>query len=221
MGYDSHITRKSTWADDDGPKIRLDEWIALVAASPGVSPISEARVGERLVKLPPDWHSHQWQAHPQFRPSGPIFHLRSGNIDFRADDAASMHFALRLARELNARVVGDEDEEYDLDSIVGGAGDLSSDPVNPFTRDPLYQRRHGTLELRNGEHHLLTHQPTVLRQERALLHFIVPPPASLERLDRGTLHVRGSLSEPGNYGLDGSCGNVFYVLHVVAFAPTP
>src|SRR4028119_721598 len=34
MGYDIQITRKQDWADEEGPVITPDEWLALVAADP-------------------------------------------------------------------------------------------------------------------------------------------------------------------------------------------
>ena len=38
MGYDLHITRKEFWADDGGPEIPLEEWVALVKADPSIQP---------------------------------------------------------------------------------------------------------------------------------------------------------------------------------------
>ena len=221
MGYEFHITRKSNWSDDAGKVIQPDEWLALVSSLECLEPVCEVPVADGVLKTPPDWHSHRWNAHPEHRSSGPIFLLRSGNIDFGGKDPATMGFALQLAGILNARIVGDEGEEYTLEEVVGSAGDLSSNPVNPFTRQPVYHERRGLLEFRNGEWHLVSRRRNRfgLRsiQDRALLHFVIPALAPSSWPDGGKVHVRGSLSEPGAYGSDGSCGNVLYVLKVVSF----
>ena len=38
MGYDLHITRRASWADEDGPEIGLKEWAAYVASDAEVRP---------------------------------------------------------------------------------------------------------------------------------------------------------------------------------------
>ncbi|HWP39921.1 MAG TPA: hypothetical protein VNL70_03265 [Tepidisphaeraceae bacterium] len=38
MGYDLHITRRSQWADDDGPQITLEAWKACVESDAEVRP---------------------------------------------------------------------------------------------------------------------------------------------------------------------------------------
>jgi hypothetical protein len=34
MGYDLHITRKTFWADPDGPHITTEKWLAFIAPDP-------------------------------------------------------------------------------------------------------------------------------------------------------------------------------------------
>ena len=223
MSYAFHITRRSNWSDDDGATIDTGEWLALASSIDQMAPVSQTTVTDRELKLPPEWHSHRCQAHPQYRGNGPTFQLCGGNVDFSAGDPATMGFALQIARALNARIVGDEGEAYTLNEVVGAAGDLSSDPSNPFTREPIYAQREGVLQLRDEEWHLTARRRALLgllsREERVLLQFIVPAPEPSTRLHGGRIRVRGSLSERGSYGSDGSCGNVLYVLNVIEFAP--
>ena len=34
MGYNLYITRKENWGDEDGPSIRLEEWMTYIASEP-------------------------------------------------------------------------------------------------------------------------------------------------------------------------------------------
>ena len=223
MGYAFHITRKASWPDHDGDAIRLEEWLAVASSTNDLRPISETRVGDSVLKLPADWHSHRWEAHPQYRPNGPTFQLVNGNVNFGGHDPATMAFALQLAKRLGGRVVGDEDEHWTLEEIVGSAGDLTSNPVNPFTREPVFSEREGVVEVHGGECHLVSRRSALLgmftKQQRALLCFIVAPPNASENLHGARIRVRGSLSEPGNYGLQTQCDNVFYVFAIIDFTP--
>jgi hypothetical protein len=38
MGYDLHITRADHWAENEGHEITRDEWFALVASDPELTP---------------------------------------------------------------------------------------------------------------------------------------------------------------------------------------
>lgn len=67
MGYDYCITRKQHWSDDVGPEIAPDEWLRVAASQPGLRSVSHQSVGDIELKLPPDWHSHCWFAHPEHR----------------------------------------------------------------------------------------------------------------------------------------------------------
>lgn len=155
MGYDFRITRKSSWSDADGKVIQVDEWLTLAGSIAELEPISE-------VSVPSDWHTHLWQGHPEYRP---FFELRSGDIVFRGTDPATLGFALKLARALDARIVGEEGEPYPADEIVGSIG--TSNPVNPFTSKPIFQERRGVVEFRDGESHLISSRRTLFGLRKA------------------------------------------------------
>jgi hypothetical protein len=46
-------------------------------------------------------------------------------------------------------------------------------------------------------------------EQRTLLFFVAPVPEG--NWEGAKLQVRGTVSEPGRYGLDGACSEVFYV----------
>jgi hypothetical protein len=219
MGYGLHITRKQEWSQDGGDVIELAEWLGAVAQLGGLHPIAEAQLGDTALKLPEEWHSHRWSAHPEHRGTGPIFELSNGNVNFGATDTASLHFALRLAAVLRARIVGDEGEEYTLSSILGPEDESGWKAKNPFTNQPIYRERDGILEKLGEEWRLVTskHARGGIRraEERALLYFIEPLPGN--PVGR-KICVRGTISDPGEYGSDRSCRFVFYVLKVVAIS---
>ena len=124
MGYEFHITRKSRWSDDaDGNRIDEDEWLALARSVPDLEPIFALSLEDVELKLPVEWRSHRWTAHPELGRDGPIFDLRQGNIAFGGIDPATHAFALKLAERLNARVVGDDDESrVDINTLVNAVG---------------------------------------------------------------------------------------------------
>jgi hypothetical protein len=87
----------------------------------------------------------------------------------------------------------------------------------------MFEERGGSLERRGGEWHLVSRRRTLLglcsTEDRVLLHFVVSAPEPISRFDRGTAHLRGSLSAPGKYGINANCGHVLYVLSVMSFEP--
>jgi hypothetical protein len=56
MGYDLHITRKSSWADKDGPTIPEAEWRRIIAEDPELKIDTETQ-GE-------DWVFASWRDDP-------------------------------------------------------------------------------------------------------------------------------------------------------------
>jgi hypothetical protein len=55
-----------------------------------------------------------------------------------------MKLAFELAAKLGARVIGEEGEEYTLEQQIGRAADRFYNPINPFTKEPIYQQRRGS-----------------------------------------------------------------------------
>jgi hypothetical protein len=98
MGYDLHITRRSEWADDDGPEITLEEWKAYVASDDEVRPDSDNGPTDFL-----------WAAHPQ--EPWPLCWDR-GEINTKNPDETTIRKLVAIANRLSATVQGDDGEIY-------------------------------------------------------------------------------------------------------------
>lgn len=98
MAYDIHITRREYWSDDGAPEISASDWAAHVASDPQIAP--DQLNGE---------HDFVFLAHPQG--AFPIFWSR-GEILISGADDAMLSKAIAIAAALNAKVLGDDDEQY-------------------------------------------------------------------------------------------------------------
>ena len=99
MGYDLHITRKEFWSDEDGPTIRIDEWIAYLNGDPEIEadPENPGLENWRLAKHPEKW---------------PLWWDRRGEIYTKNPDSEVIKKMVQIAESLHARVLGDDDEIY-------------------------------------------------------------------------------------------------------------
>ena len=106
MGYDIHITRRVHWSDEGDPAITLDEWRTVVENDP------------ELVGLPPTKENPlvamMLSPHKE-RKAARYFRYSSGEIFVSKPCKAVVLKMLEVARSLNARVIGDEDEVYSED----------------------------------------------------------------------------------------------------------
>ena len=99
MGYDLHVTRKSSWADEDGPEISLEEWLAYAASDSEVLPDLENAGRENwTIKLP----EGTW----------PLWWDSRGELVTKNPDPPAIAKLVRIASALSARVLGDDDEIY-------------------------------------------------------------------------------------------------------------
>lgn len=101
MGYDLHITRRPSWPDKDGTEIALEEWLAVVNSAP------ELTWNELNKKTSP--HMADW--------SGPGKYLcwlnyERGEIYTKNPTEEMVDKMVQIAKRLNAKVLGEEDEEY-------------------------------------------------------------------------------------------------------------
>jgi hypothetical protein len=99
MGYDLHITRKEDWADPDGPEITADEWLGIVRSD------DELQLDEANGK-----YFAIWAVRPG--DDGGWIDWSHGELYSKAPDAALIRKMEQIAAHLNARVVGDDGEEY-------------------------------------------------------------------------------------------------------------
>ncbi|HUO10437.1 MAG TPA: hypothetical protein VM008_19175 [Phycisphaerae bacterium] len=111
MGYDLRITRKHH--ETEVPPISLDEWIALVDADP------ELRLDGRAQVQAPDGSiiSYENPGLAIWTPNGVPhagnwFDYRRGRIVVKNPDENTIAKMKQLAAKLQAKVIGDEGEEY-------------------------------------------------------------------------------------------------------------
>lgn len=102
MGYDLHITRKKHWSDTDGPTISFEEWRSYVESDPEIIPDPENEGPENFILLT---HPERW----------PLWWDRSGEVYTKNPDHLVIAKLVQIARTLNARVLGDDDEIYGVD----------------------------------------------------------------------------------------------------------
>jgi hypothetical protein len=101
MGYDLHITRRAQWSDE-GADIAAAEWLAYVAR--------DAELRLATVNGP---YFAIWSGPCEYEEAW--FDWSCGNISTKNPDLAIIRKMVAIARALNARVVGDEGEEYGED----------------------------------------------------------------------------------------------------------
>jgi len=99
MGYDLHITRKKFHADEDGPDITWEEWKAYVATDPEL-------------RLAPELGKHMVAMNIKCQYPGPWLDWFEGSVDTKNPDEAILGKMLQIAKELNAKVQGDDGEVY-------------------------------------------------------------------------------------------------------------
>jgi hypothetical protein len=112
MGYDLNIIRKSNWDDDKEPSnITLDEWLSYGRSD------AELRVNKKEGE-----GFFEWIAYPD--PDAtvlPWFDYYKGYISTKNPNFWIIQKLLTIAGALNAKVLGEEGEEYDqhfLDSLM-------------------------------------------------------------------------------------------------------
>lgn len=116
MGYDVHITRKAHWWDEDGPAISEQEWRTYLDSDPEMrlDGYAEASTPSGDTLRVEDPGIAVWTAHPRLAEHGGwIQHEnQTGNIVVTNPDDAFLAKMWAIAQALQAKVVGDEGEEY-------------------------------------------------------------------------------------------------------------
>lgn len=112
MGYDLHISRREYWHDEDGPEISLDEWQAYAAQRADLVPCpvrdadgtviadSGARGAFGVQSEPGEWWILDWSR---------------GTVTTSRPPQDIIRIMVAMAQDLNARVLGDDDEDYGPD----------------------------------------------------------------------------------------------------------
>ena len=109
MGYDLHITRAKDWLESEAQPIGDSDWRTCVAADAEleVTGVAEASAGLRYENP----GVTVWRGHPSGDPVW--FDFREGRVVVKNPDEATIAKAISMAKRLNARVVGDDGEEYE------------------------------------------------------------------------------------------------------------
>ena len=117
MGYELHIVRNDEWWDDDaGGGISFDEWSFLMDADDSMRMDGFAEVtspdGRRL-RVESEGMA-VWTGYPANIDGGnrAWFDFRDGRIVIKNPDQEILGKMLEIAGALNAKVVGDEGEQY-------------------------------------------------------------------------------------------------------------
>lgn len=109
MGYDVYITRASDWLDRETFPIPEKEWMIVVQSDPSLQ-ISKEDYFDRTTKegnierLRPVC----WKQHPDSVP----FWYMDGAIEVKSPDDSTIQKMIEIAKKLNARVIGEDGEEY-------------------------------------------------------------------------------------------------------------
>ena len=114
MGYDVHITRAEHYWDSKQQPILESEWLAVVHADPTLEvdtlSYSDRRTEGGAIERQ---HPVAWLGHPDQTPTNPSFWYEDGEISRKRVDDPIIKKMIEIARKLDARVVGDDGEEYD------------------------------------------------------------------------------------------------------------
>jgi hypothetical protein len=122
MGYDLHVTRADTWLDSEATPITFDEWQAYFVTDPSLRSGGEESPECVL-----------WADHP--REPFPIWWYE-GEVRCKNPDEATVAKLVAIARQLGARVLGDDGEEYS----IGPAGAVQHRQPPP-PRDATQRKR--------------------------------------------------------------------------------
>lgn len=101
MGYDFHITRKEHWADEEGPHISLNEWIAYAGNDAEVKPDSDNPGVENWIVTTHD-------------SACPVWWDETGEVVAKNPGQSMVEKMIAIANALGARVLGDDGEVYSV-----------------------------------------------------------------------------------------------------------
>ncbi|HMK17434.1 MAG TPA: hypothetical protein VK492_04490 [Chitinophagaceae bacterium] len=117
MGYDLHIIRKNNWDDfEEESNITLDEWLKYINTDSELELTDgyDIKIGqEQYFQNRPGYC--EWNAHPKYKDPNnrPWFAYWKGDINTKNPDYETIYKMLSIARQINAKVQGDDGEYYD------------------------------------------------------------------------------------------------------------
>jgi hypothetical protein len=137
MGYDIHITRAEDWCDSETTPISLGEWTAYVTSDPEMrlDNSAEVEVDEHVLQ-----HENAgiavWTAFTGHGAGGNLawFSYSEGQIQVKNPDREILGKMLQIARRLDAKVQGDDGEEYSRVEDLPDEKEPPSAPRRPWWR---------------------------------------------------------------------------------------
>lgn len=140
MGYEVHITRKTDWSDKEGPNISLEDWKVYISSDPDMrlDGYAEATVGNGDVLRVVSEGLAVWTAYSGHGVNGNMawLYLGSGGIIGKSPDEEILRKMFEIAQALDARVVGDDGEEYGADGEVVALEDATQAETAPEIKPP-------------------------------------------------------------------------------------
>lgn len=101
MGYDIYITRRVHWSDNGEPQITPDEWLAVIESDPQLIKLVGRNEEEPVAQmLSPDGMAARF------------FRYLDGHVFVKKPTKEVLLQMIALAKILNARVIGEQDEIY-------------------------------------------------------------------------------------------------------------
>jgi hypothetical protein len=129
VGYDIYITRADEWYESEASPIGVEECVAVIKQDPDLRLAGDSAFDSGLY--------FEWTGHPHCIES---FELSGGMISIKNPDNPTLAKMLDLAERLQAKVVGDDGESYDRQSLEG------SRPKRPRESRPAKQRERLSLK---------------------------------------------------------------------------
>ena len=111
MGYDLSITRAPIWTGRPGRSLTLEEWFDVIRRDEELcfAPSGDPR---KYPSCDAEWLAHP---KPEEAPHGTFFSWSGGDITCKYPDEYQMLKMVQISRKLNAIVIGDNGERYELD----------------------------------------------------------------------------------------------------------
>jgi hypothetical protein len=133
MGYDLHITRAKFHFENEGAWITADEWLRYVEEDPEL----------KLAGYNGDYHA-LWSGKSEY--PDPWLDWFNGNIYTKNPDDPLIDKMVEIAKELKAKVQGDDGEIY-----IGGGSKNFLPPPEPDAPPPSRPRKSWLRRLLGGE----------------------------------------------------------------------
>ena len=113
MGYDVHITRAENWLNSQHHPVLESEWLGLVSADETLEVDALSYSGRDSADgTSKRQHPVIWLAHTDPQGDHPNFWYKDGRIFRKNPDDPTLKKMIEIAHKLDARVLGDEEEEY-------------------------------------------------------------------------------------------------------------